>query len=410
MAYGLKKGSTTAGSIIIVVAILVVLNLISVNVFSRVDLTDSGIYSLSDASKDLMRNLNDRVLVKCFFSDDLPAPYNQNARYLKDQLAEYRAYSGGRFEFEFIDPVKADAETEAQSYRIPPVQVNAYESDRLEIKKVYMGMVFLYGDKTEVLPVLQSTTGLEYEISRAVKKVTSAAIPRIAVLTGHGEPTLQQDMQNLNQALSREYSVESLDLTDKTEIPSNIDALLIVSPKQPLSKWELFLIDQYLMRGGKLGFLLDQYQCDIQNNNCTPVVDGLDDLLNHYGIGIRDNLVLDAQCSRIGVSQQTGAFRIQNMVEFRYFPNIVDLDQENVIVKDLDGIVLTFASSLDTTVAVPDGVTRDIFAWTSEYGRSETGGFDLNPYRRASSANGCGVARYIPQLFRRPAGPGIYGQ
>ncbi len=381
MASGKRKDSSPVTSVIIVLAILLVLNLISINLFARVDLTDSGIYSLSNASKNLMKNLSDRVLVKCFFTKDLPPPYNQNARYLKDQLADYRAYSGGKFEFEFIDPAEEGAEDEAQSYRIPPVQVNAYESDRLEIKKVYMGIVFLHGDKTEVLPVLQSTDGLEYEISRAVRKVTSASMPRIAFVTGHGEADLQQDLKNLNGALSREYTIEPITLSDIKEIPASFDAVLILSPRSPYSDWELYVLDKYVMQGGKLGVFLDKYDCDIQNNNCKKVETGLDDFLKNYGIGVNDDIVLDARCSRIGVQQQTGFFRVKNMVDFRYFPLVTNLDEGNIIVKGLDGIVFTFASSLDTTVQVPDSVSREVFAWTSELSRTETAGFDLNPYR-----------------------------
>ena len=385
MTERLKKKGTTV-SIVIVLAILLVLNLISVNAFTRVDLTDSGIYSLSEASKDLMRNLPDRILVKCYFTDDLPAPYNQNARYLKDQLADYRAYSGGRLQFEFVDPAKDGKEEEAMSYRIPPVQVNAYESDRLEIKKVYMGIAFLYGDKTEVMPVLQSTAGLEYEISRAIKKITSARIPRIAFVSGHGEPDLQQQLRNINSVLSREYNIQSINLSEVTEVPSDIDALLVISPKQAFSEWELFVLDQYLMSGGHAGFFIDNFACDIQNNSSNPIDAGLGELLSRYGIGVNSDLVLDASCSRIGIQQQSGFFRIQNMVEFHYFPLVTELVQENVIVKGLDGINFTFISSLDTTVAVPAGVEREIFARSSEIAAVETESFDLSPYRKFSRA------------------------
>jgi len=376
----MNKLSTTT-SIIVVLAILVVLNLISINVFGRLDLTDNRVYSLSDASKDLMRNLNDRVVVKCYFTEDLPPPYNQNARYLKDQLEDYRAYSGGRLEFEFADPLKEEREQEAQSYQVPPVQVNAYENDRLEIKKVYMGVVFLHEDKTEVLPVLQSTVGLEYEISRAIKKVTESRMPRIAFSTGHGEPDFNQGLRVVNQALMREFNVQQLDLTDQTSIPGDVDALFVVAPQMEFSEWSLYLLDQYLMRGGKLGIFLSTYNCDIQTNNSTPIDAGLDSLLKSYGIGVEKALAMDARCSRIGVQQQSGAFRIQNMVEYRYFPLLSDFSDDNLIVKGLDEVAFIFPSPLDTTVMLPSGVKREIIARTSEYSRVEREPFDLSPFR-----------------------------
>jgi len=384
MAADVVKRASTTATIVIVIAILLVVNLISLNLFGRADLTDNEIYSLSDASIDLMKGLPDRVVVKCYFSEDLPPPYNQNARYLKDQLADYRSYSGGRLEFEFVDPAKSDREQEAQSYQVPPVQVNAYENDRLEIKKVYMGMVFLHSDKTEVMPVIESTIGLEYEISRAIKKVVSARTPRIAFVTGHGEPDLQSGLRIINQALSREYAVQPINLSEQKEIPTNIDAVLIVAPRQPFSQWDLLVLDRYVMKGGKLGVFTDRYDCDIQANSATPVETGLDELLRTYGIAINSDLVLDARCSRIGVQQQSGFFRIQNMVEFRYFPMITNFESENVIVKGLDGLSFIFISSLDTTAAVPENVTREIFAWSSELSKVETEPFNFDPYRKFS--------------------------
>jgi gliding-associated putative ABC transporter substrate-binding component GldG len=387
MAAGLKSKVSASTSVLIVAAILLVLNLISVNVFSRADLTDNDIYSLSDASKELMRGLADRVVVKCFFTEDLPPPYNQNARYLKDQLAEYRAYSGGRLQFEFIDPALAGKEEEAQSYRIPPVQVNAYESDRLEIKKVYMGLVFLHEDKNEVLPVVQTTAGLEYEITRAIKKVTQTATPRIGYVTGHGEPEPNQNLKAVSQALSREYDLEPINLAQLQQIPADMSAVLVVSPKNRFSDWELYLLDRYIAGGGRVGMFLDRYDCDLQNNSATEIASGLEDLIRTYGVSVNSDLVLDARSSRITVQQQSGYFKVQNMIEFRFFPLITGFDEENIIVKGLDALTFTFVSSLDTTVAVPPAVERDVFARTSEMAATESGQIDLNPFRRFTRAD-----------------------
>ena len=90
------KTKSTAGLLIVIVAaILIIINLISLNIFSRADLTDENIYSLSDASINLVKSLNDRLTVKAFITEDLPAPHNNDARYLKDLLDDYKAYSGG---------------------------------------------------------------------------------------------------------------------------------------------------------------------------------------------------------------------------------------------------------------------------------------------------------------------------
>ncbi len=386
MAGGITKGASATASIVIVAAILLVVNLTSVNLFTRADLTEDGIYSLSDASIDLMRNLSDYVVVKCYFSEDLPYPYNQNARYLKDQLADYRAYSGGKLDFEFIDPLKSDKEQEAQAYGIAPWRTDVYERDRLELKMVYTGIVFLHGDKTEVMPVVKSVAGIEYEISRAIRKITTGKTPRIALVTGHGEPDLQTSLTYVNRALSRDYALQPLDLSAQEEIPTNIDAVFVIAPREPFDDWDLFALDRYLMNGGKLGILLDRWACDIQNNTSEPVETGLEVLLEKYGIGLNSDLVIDDKCGNIQVQQQAGFFRIQNAVPFRYFPSITNFANENVIVKGLAGagVTFVFVSSLDTTVAVPENVTREAIAWSSDLSGIETGSFNFDPFRKYS--------------------------
>ena len=112
-------------NILLFVVVLVLINLVAVQFFTRLDLTQGKVYTLSDASKKIVRGLDDKLVVKAYFSEDLPPPYNQNARYLKDQLDDYKAYGGGRFQYEFIDPGSEETlEQEAQSFQIPPVQVN----------------------------------------------------------------------------------------------------------------------------------------------------------------------------------------------------------------------------------------------------------------------------------------------
>ena len=95
---------TSRTSLLLIGLILLVVNLISVNWFGRVDLTDDQVYSLSEASVNTVENLDDPVTIKSFFTDDLPAPYSSNRRFLKDKLDEYRAYGGQNLQYEFVDP------------------------------------------------------------------------------------------------------------------------------------------------------------------------------------------------------------------------------------------------------------------------------------------------------------------
>ena len=257
---------------LLILGIIVLVNMIGLRFFKRFDLTQENIYTLSTASKNLVKSLDDKFLVKAYFTSDLPPEYANNRRDLRDLLDEYRAYAGGNFQYEFIDPgKKEELEQEAQRYGIPPVQVQVLKEDKLQIEKAYMGMVFLHGDKQERVPVIQSTSNLEYEISSVVKKMTSKDLKKIGFLAGQGEPNLQQ-ISRVQEMLAKQYQVTPVEFGDGKPIPSDIAVLLIVAPNQPFKSWEKFLIDQYLMKGGKIAFMLNKVNSSLQTQTANPSI------------------------------------------------------------------------------------------------------------------------------------------
>ena len=383
----MKKQLTITGisSVVVVAVILIVLNLISLRIFGRLDLSEGNIYSLSQSSKDIVANLDDRVTIKCYFTDEIPPPYNANARYVKDQLAEYKAYGGGNLNYVFIDPVKEGKEQEAQGLRIPPVPINTFAKDKLEIKQVYMGMAIQYEDKKEVIPFIQDVNSLEYEITRAIKRLASPLIPKVGFVSGHGEHTLEQEMTYIQQIISREYQIETVDLKTMSEIPADIAALFVVGPKQPFSEWELYLLDQFLMRGGKLGLLVDMVNADINTAQAQPVNPGLALFLSHFGLKVNTDLVLDVQNSRIAVQQNRGVFRMKSLKDYFYFPKATQFSEDNLMVKDLESISFVFASSLDTTgFLTTTGLEYDILARTSERAGISAPPFNIDPFQEWS--------------------------
>src|SRR5437867_11172502 len=219
--------------VLFVLGVLVLINLLAVRFFKRIDLTQDKMYTLSEVSKNLVRSLDDKFLVEAYFTSDLPAPYNNNRRYLQDQLDEYRAYAGGTFQYEFIDPSKKeDLKQEAQKHGIPPVQVQVVKEDKLQLQEGYMGIVMLYGDKQERIPVVRPESNLEYEISSSVKKMTAKELKKVGFLTGHGEPPLSQ-LSKLEEILNKQYQVTTVDLSGGKAVPQDIAALMIVAPDKP---------------------------------------------------------------------------------------------------------------------------------------------------------------------------------
>lgn len=371
----------SATVLLLVVGIVIVLNLVSLNVFRRLDLTEGRVFSLSKASKEAVQDLDDRLIVKAYFSDDLPPPYNNQARYLRDKLDEYKAYSGGKFQYEFIDPGSEEKlQREAQSYRIPPLQVNAVKEDKIEIKQVYMGLVMLYEDKSEVMPIIRHVHGLEYDLTAAVKRITSTELMTVGFLTGHEEPDLTEDVTNISGSLQRQYNVIPVDLTAGSRVPEDVVVLVIASPQTPFSDWEKYAIDQFIMAGGKAVFLIDKIKADISTSTAEPLTLELDDWLTQYGISIQTNLVYDALNTPINITRRQGFITISNQVNYPFFPKINTFNRANAIVKDLENISLYFVSSLDTSAASAQGLDIETLAYSSEKTGLQRGRYDINPF------------------------------
>jgi len=371
--------------ILLLLGVLILVNLISINFFTRFDLTEGRIYTLADASKDAVANLQDRLTVKAFFTKDLPPPYSSLARYLKDQLEEYRAHSNGKFYFEFVDPTEEnELASEAQSYQVAPVQLQVVESDKIELKKVYMGLVFLYGDKHETIPVIQSTAGLEYDITSTIKKIIADRVLRIGFLTGHGEAETSSEMTALAGSLQKNYEVAPVTIEEGKLVPDNIDVLLIIRPKAEFSEWDQFAIDQFIMHGGRTAFLMNKIEANLQEARANRIAGlNLDELTKSYGFRITDDLVYDQKCGMITIRQGGGFFTIQNSIPYPFFPNIRNFDEENAMVKNMEELMLYFPSSIEPVKFENDSVEASHsftpLAWTSKKSGRMIGRFEINP-------------------------------
>jgi len=363
------------------VVILVLLNIISIRIFGRLDVTKNKLFTLSDASKELMRSLDDKITIKAYFTEDLPSPYNSNRRALLDQLNEYKAYSRGNLQLEFIDPSGEKGEQEAQQQGIGPVQVQVVKEDKFEVKRAYMGMVFLYEDKKEVIPVIQNTSTLEYDISSTVKRLTSLTRKKVGFLTGNGEPGLNE-LSRAQQFIGRQYETATVDLAKGKSVPADIAVLIIMAPATRFAEPEKYQIDQYIMRGGKVAFLLNRVDGDLQNRFGRQVDLNLEDMLDTYGLKIHPDLIRDAQCASISIEQQQMGFQIRSQVPFPYLPLASKFSKNNMMVKDLQGLVFFFVSSVDTANLASKNLQGEVLITSSEQSGRQTTVFMFDPLAR----------------------------
>jgi ABC-type uncharacterized transport system involved in gliding motility auxiliary subunit len=162
--------------------IVVLVNVASITLFFRLDLTANKMYSISDASKKVVSTLSEPLTVKVFFTKNLPAPHNNTERYIHDLLEEYGIYASRYFNYHFYDVSVEEGELSketqenqklANNYGIHPVQIQAIEKDEVKFQRAYMGMVLIHGDLIERIPTISTTEGLEYKMTTAIQKLNN---------------------------------------------------------------------------------------------------------------------------------------------------------------------------------------------------------------------------------------------
>jgi ABC-type uncharacterized transport system involved in gliding motility auxiliary subunit len=352
---------TRLTNLLLITGILVVANVLGTNLFLRIDLTGRGIYSLSSASREVVRSLDDRLTIKAYFSNDLPAQAVGIARYVKDKLDDYQAYGRQKIHFEFIDPAgDEDLEQEALAYGIQPVRAQVIERDRVEQRLVYLALVFMYQDRTETLPFVQQTAGLEYDITTAIRRVSQESLPVIGFLSGHGMAVPETDLQTWTGELERHYQIRTVSVDSFRSVPPDVEALFIVGPREGFSEWERYAIDQFIMRGGRTAWLIDAVDADLQQSQqgmAQPMLLGMDAWLAHYGIRVRKALVMDRHNYPVTMQSQRGIFQVQEQVPYPFFPIVDTYNREHPMVKDMVETLFIYVSPIDDSFAMPDSTS-----------------------------------------------------
>ena len=179
---GMQKPYAKYIKFFIYLVIIVLVNVVGMTLFFRIDLTSNKIYSISQASKNVVSTLSEPLTIDVFFTKNLPAPYNNTERYIHDLLEEYAIHANKYFNYRFYDvspegeginPLARENQKLADNYGIHPVQIQAFEEDEVKFKKAYMGLVLIHGDMIERIPTITSINGLEYKLTTAIQKLNN---------------------------------------------------------------------------------------------------------------------------------------------------------------------------------------------------------------------------------------------
>lgn len=340
------KKSKVITQLLIFIGILIVINMISEKLFLRLDFTADKRYTLSSATKDILEDLDDVVTVTAYFTKDLPPQLQKVRQDFEDLLIEYENRSDGLVVYEFINPNESDEEEQnAQQKGINPLMVNVTEKDQVKQMRAYLGAVLQMGEESELIPVVQPGSSMEYSLTTAIKKISVQDKPKVAFLQGHGEPSPNASVQVLQQ-LSVLYDVEPYTITDTADIPAFYKTIAIVNPTDTFPESHFTKLDNYLNTGGSIYLAYNNLQSDLQSQylNTTPDI-GLRGWLADKGITLNNQYVIDASCGAVTVRQQNGPFIMNRQIEFPYFP-ILSNFSEHPAVKGIEQVIMPFVSSI----------------------------------------------------------------
>lgn len=328
--------------ILLSVGIVFLINILSSRYFMRADFTSDDRYTLSSATKDIVRSLDEPVTVTAYFTKDLPQAIVQTKNEFKELLIEYSNLSKGNLVYEFVSPNdEPELEKELNQKGIAPRILNVREKDQNVQKTVYLAALIQYGDKEEILPLILPGAAMEYDLSTAIKKVVVDDKPYIGFIQGHGEPAIDNFMQAI-QSLNVLYNVENVTLTDTTLL-EKYKALVINAPVDSIPDSDFQYLDDYMSNGGNIYVAINRVDGDLSTSMGSVVNTKLETWLAQKGIIVEDKFLVDNSCSNVSVVQQQGFIKFQTQVKFPYIPMVTNF-ADHSISKGLETLVLKFAS------------------------------------------------------------------
>ncbi|MFK7937723.1 MAG: gliding motility-associated ABC transporter substrate-binding protein GldG [Saprospiraceae bacterium] len=394
-----KKKLQAIINLLLVIGIAIFVNVIANFFYGQVDLTEEKRFTLTEPTKQLLNDLDDVVYVQVLFGGEFPAGIKRLQNEVEEMLEDFRGVTG-LIEYEFVNPYDGDTETvngrveELGKDGIVPVNLRIVDVDGTKEVFGYPYAIFNYGGRAFPVDFLENTPGvspdeninnsvrlLEYKFAQAVSKVQEDPNkrPNILVTRGHGELIKEQTL-DLERTLEQFYNVDTINLTTVTNLPAAEVALLVVAkPRAPFSEREKFVIDQYVMNGGKVMWLVDKMNAGLDSMRRQDYIPqeyplNLEDMWFKYGFRVNSDLVLDLENTKIPqVVDAQGSMDL-----FPWFYHLKATPRsEHPIVKGLNPINLFFPSSIDT-VRTKTRVDKTVLLTSSDYTRLQLPPVRLN--------------------------------
>ncbi|HLO90651.1 MAG: gliding motility-associated ABC transporter substrate-binding protein GldG [Chloroflexota bacterium] len=385
--------------------IIVLLNVIGSYLFTRFDLTSEKRYTLSNSTRQLLRETDDIFYFRVYLEGDFPSGFKRLSQSTREMLDEFRAYSDN-IQYEFINPsASEDAKVRNEVYKrlveqgLEPTDLAVRTKEGQKQQSVFPGALVSYKGRTVPISLLANKLGappeaiinnsvqaLEYNLVNAIRKLSVTDKPKVAFIQGHSELT-KLETADIAIALSDYYQVEYVDikgrinsLTERTateggkyNMANKYKTIIIAKPDSVFSEKDKFIIDQFVMQGGKVLWLIDPVFAtmdSLQKTNRTIGITqdiNLNDQLFKYGVRLNSNLLMDL--SALPIPMVTGY--MGNQPQFTFFPwpyfPVLTATSSNPIVKNINAVRTEFISSIDT-VGDPS-IRKTVLLTTSKYTR-----------------------------------------
>ncbi len=377
----------------LLLVIIVFINALGRYVFHRFDLTAEKRYTLSAATKDLLGKVDDVVYVRVYLEGEFPAGFQRLRNETKEMLDEFRIVAGDNVQYEFINPsASTDTKERNEVYStlakkgLQPTNLQTSSENGQQQQIIFPGALLTYQNREIPIQLLKSMVGaspevmlnnsikdLEYEITNALRKVISQNDrPVVGFLEGHGELT-RQETNDLAGSVKEYYDVKRVRIDGKLGALSKYKALVIAAPDSMFTEKDKFVIDQYVMNGGKIVWLLDGAWASmdsLSSSNSSMIVanqTNLEDQLFRYGVRVNNNVLQDLQCAVIPiVTGYVGNQPQTRMYPWMYTPLIFQT-VKHPLVNNLNAVKLEFASTIDT-IANP-AINKQVLLSSSAFSR-----------------------------------------
>ncbi len=383
-------------TLLITIAILLVANGIGNQIFHRFDLTKDKRYTLSPTSLNIVKQAQNPLYVKIYLQGDLPAEFKRLQSEIRDLFEEFQAYNKN-IVFEFVDPLENKDESMdniKELYRkgLTPINITVDDKGKQSQAMVFPWAIAIYDNKEINIPLLKNIMGatttqkvigsvqhLEYSIADAINKITKDKQKKVAIIKGNGE---LQDIQiaKFLMQVRESYHIGPFTLdsvsnnpTGSLEALEKYDLAIIAKPTETFTDAEKQVLDQYIIKGGKTLWLVDQVNMEMDSlynssgsTLAFPRDLNLNDMFFKYGFRINSELVKDEQGSQIKLAtgDQGSATQYQEFI-WKFAPQVYP-ESKHPIVKNLGGIKFDFANPIDT---LKNGIKKTVLLQSSQYSR-----------------------------------------